>query len=338
MRVLVIGGSMFLGRAVVEEALRRGDEVTTFNRGRSRPDLPGVEAVHGDREVTDDLRRLVDGREWDVVIDVCGFVPRSVLRSARFLSGHARHYTYISTIRAHVDWPAKAIDENSPLHECPSDAEDGEYEVLKTGCGRAVEEYFDGGVLIIEPGVIIGPHEHVGRLPWWLTRIAKGGRVLAPGDPGRQLQLIDARDIAAFTVARAAEETTGRFVTSGVPGSATFGSWLSACRAATGSAAELVWVPDQVLLEHDVQQLFELPLWLADSPASAAAWRASPTKALAAGLVCRPVEETVRDTWQWLREIPEDQRSFGTSAVRHGIAPDKEARILAAWDVRRRAA
>jgi 2'-hydroxyisoflavone reductase len=332
MRVLVIGGSMFLGRAVVEEALRRGDAVTTFNRGKSRPDLPGVEAVHGDREVTDDLRRLVDGREWDVVIDVCGFVPKHVLQSARCLSGHARHYTYISTIRAHVDWPAKVIDENAPLHECPPDAEEGAYEVLKTGCGRAVEQFFDGGVLIIEPGVIIGPHEHVGRLPWWLTRIAKGGRVLAPGDPGRQLQLIDARDIAAFTLAQAAEGTAGRFVTSGPPGSATFGSWLGACVAATGSEAELVWVPDQVLLEHDVQQLFELPLWLADGPASAAAWLTSPAKARAAGLVCRPVEETVRDTWDWLREIPEDERSFGTPTVRHGLAPDKEARILAAWD------
>jgi 2'-hydroxyisoflavone reductase len=324
---------MFLGRAMVAEALWRGDEVTSFNRGKSGPDLPGVEAVRGDRGVAEDLRRLVDGREWDVVIDVCGFVPKSVLESARHLSGHAAHYTFISTIRAHADWPAKVVDESSPLHECPPDAEEGEYEVLKTGCGRAVEQFFDGGALIIEPGVIIGPHEHVGRLPWWLTRIAKGGRVLAPGDPGRELQLIDARDIAAFTLAQAAHGTTGRFVTSGVPGTATFGSWLGACVAATGSEAELVWVPDQVLLEHDVQQLVELPLWLADGPASAAAWLTSPAKALAAGLVCRPVEETVRDTWEWLREIPEDERSFGTSAIRHGIAPDKEARILAAWDV-----
>jgi 2'-hydroxyisoflavone reductase len=332
MRVLVIGGSMFLGRAVVAEALRRGDAVTTFNRGKSRPDLPGVEAVHGDRELTEDLRRLVDGREWDVVVDVCGFVPRRVLESARYLSGHAGHYTFISTIRAHADWPAKVIDERSPLHDCAPDAEEGEYEVRKAGCGRAVEQYFDGGALIIEPGVIIGPHEHVGRLPWWLTRIAKGGRVLAPGDPNREMQLIDARDIAAFTLARAADGTTGRFVTSGAPGSATFGSWLGACVAVTGSAAELVWVPDQVLLKHDVQQLFELPLWLADGPGSAAAWLTSPAKALAAGLVCRPVEETVRDTWEWLRDIPENERSFGTPAVQHGIAPDKEARILAAFD------
>jgi 2'-hydroxyisoflavone reductase len=149
------------------------------------------------------------------------------------------------------------------------------------------------------------------------------------------VQLIDARDIAAFTLAQAATRTTGRFVTCGVPGSATFGSWLGACVATTGSDAELVWVPDRVLLEHAVQQLFELPLWLADGPASTAAWLTSPAKALAAGLVCRPVEETVRDTWGWLREIPEEERSFGTPDVRHGIAPDKEATILAAWDAAR---
>jgi 2'-hydroxyisoflavone reductase len=282
--------------------------------------------------VTEDLRRLVDGREWDVVIDVCGFVPKSVLESARYLSGHARLYTFISSVRAHADWPTKVIDESSPLHECPPDAEEGEQGALKAGCGRAVEQFFDGGALIIEPGVILGPHEHQGRLPWWLTRIAKGGRVLAPGDPGRALQLIDARDIASFTLAQTAIGTTGRFVTSGVPGSATFGSWLDACVTATGSAAELVWVADQVLQEHDVRQLFEVPLWLADGPASAAAWLASPAKALAAGLVCRRLEDTVRDTWEWLRHIPEDERSFGIPTIQHGIAPHKEARILAAWD------
>jgi 2'-hydroxyisoflavone reductase len=284
--------------------------------------------------VIEDLRRLVDGREWDAVIDVCGYTPKNVREWARRLSGHAGHYTFVSTIRAHADWPAKAIDENSPLHECPPDAEDGAYEVLKAGCGRAVEQFFDGAALIVEPGVIIGPHEHVGRLPWWLTRVARGGRVLAPGDPGRAIQLIDARDIAAFTLARAADATAGRFVTCGAPGSATFGGWLDACVAATGSRAELVWVPDQVLLEHDVRQLFEIPLWLADGPASAGAWLTSPARALAAGLACRPLDDTVRDTWEWLREIPEDQRSFSTPEVRHGIAPDKEARILAAWDAR----
>ncbi|MBO3748064.1 NAD-dependent epimerase [Streptosporangiaceae bacterium NEAU-GS5] len=334
MRVLVIGGSVFLGRAIVAEALRRGDEVTTFNRGKSRPDTPGVDAVHGDRGVTEDLERLADGREWDVVIDVCGYIPKTVLESARVLSGHAGHYTFISSISALPGFPKEAVDESSPTHECPPDAEEGEYGVLKAGCERAVEQYFDGATLIVEPGLILGPHENVGRLPWWLTRIAKGGRVLAPGDPGRRMQLIDARDIAAFTVAQAALGTTGRFLTSGVPGNTTYGGWLAMCAEVTGSDAELVWVDDQVLLEHEVGQWVELPLWLADDPESANAWLPSSAKALAAGLVCRPVEETVRDTWEWLREIPEDERSFGNFQLHHGMAPEKEARILAAWDER----
>ena len=331
MRVLVIGGSQFLSRAMVVEALRRGDDVTTFNRGRSGPDLPGVEAVHGDREVTADLRRLVADREWDTVIDVCGSVPANVWECALLLSGHSRHYTFVSTIRAHADWPARPVDERSPLHACPPDATEGEPWVLKAGCERAVEQFFDGDVLIIEPGVIIGPYEHVGRLPWWLTRISRGGPVLAPGHPDREMQLIDARDIASFTLARAGEGGAGRFVTSGVPGSATFGSWLGACVEATGPGAELVWVPDRVLRDHDVQPLFELPLWLPDGPEFAGAWLTSPAKALAAGLTCRPVAETVRDTWQWLRGIPEGERSFGTAHVSHGIDANKEARILAAW-------
>ncbi|ETK32379.1 NAD-dependent epimerase/dehydratase family protein [Microbispora sp. ATCC PTA-5024] len=336
MRILVIGGSVFLGRAIVEDALGRGHEVTTFNRGRSGPDLPGVEAVHGDREVAADLERLVDGRRWDAVVDVCGFTPRVVLDSVRALSGHAAQYTFISSISAYADWPAKpGVTEESPLFDCPPDAEAdfGEYGVLKAGCERAVEQHFDGAALIVQPGLILGPHENVGRLPWWLTRIAKGGRVLAPGDPGLPIQLIDARDIAAFTVTQAANGAAGRYMTGGVPGNATFGSWLGACVEVTGSDAELVWVDDRFLLDRDVQEWTELPLW-ATSEAGAGVWSHSSAKALAAGLTCRPVGETVRDTWEWLKDVPEERRSFGSQRLRHGIDPDKEARILAEWDAR----
>jgi 2'-hydroxyisoflavone reductase len=337
MRVLVIGGSVFLGRAIVAEALSQGHEVTTFNRGRSGVPAPGVHAVHGDREVSADLDRLVDGREWDVAIDVCGYTPASVLDSVRRLSGHAGHYTFISSISAYPDWPAKPrVDETFPRHACEPDAgaDFGEYGIRKAGCERAVERYFDGPSLIVNPGLIVGPHENVGRLPWWLTRIAKGGRVLAPGDPERPIQLIDARDIAAFTVDQAVKGTTGRYFTSGVPANATFGSWLADCVEATGSDAELVWVDDRFLLDHEVEQWTELPLWLADEPEAAGAWTHSSAKALAAGLMCRPVTETVRDTWAWLNDVPESDRSFSTPMLRHGIAPEKEAAILAAWDAR----
>src|SRR5262249_13911835 len=159
---------------------------------------PGVQAVHGDRQVPADLDGLEDGREWDAVIDVCGYTPANVLDTARRLSGHARHYTFISSISAYPGFPSKFhVDETFPRHPCEPDAgaDFGDYGIRKAGCERAVERFFDGPSLIIDPGLIIGPYENVGRLPWWLTRISKGGRVLAPGDPERPIQLIDARDI-----------------------------------------------------------------------------------------------------------------------------------------------
>ncbi|MCG5213922.1 NAD-dependent epimerase/dehydratase family protein [Streptosporangium sp. KLBMP 9127] len=333
MKVLIIGGSQFLGRAIVAEALRRGDQVTTFNRGRTGPDLPGVDAVRGDRHVPADLDRLAEGREWDAVIDVCGYVPRNVGESVRALSGHAATYAFISSISAISTFPAEPVDESSPLFACASDAgpDDGEYGTLKAGCERAVEEGFDGNRLIIQPGLIIGPHENVGRLPWWLTRIARGGQVLAPGDPATPIQLIDARDIAVFTLDQAEAGTDDRFLTSGVPGAVTYGGWLAECAAVTGADAEFVWADDSFLLERSVQPWTEFPLWTGTMPNL---WKMSSAKALGAGLRCRPVAETVRDTWEWLRDIPEERRVFSTEKLQHGIDPAKEAKILAEWSSR----
>ncbi|GIH26769.1 reductase [Acrocarpospora phusangensis] len=331
----MIGGSVFLGRAIVEEALRRGHDVTTFNRGVSRPDLPGVTAVHGDREVSADLDRLAAAGPWDRVIDVCGFTPSVVLDGVRRLNGRAAHYTFISSISAFSEWPGVTeLDEDGVRHECPPDATSGEYGVLKAGCERAVAEFFDGGTLVISPGLILGPHENVGRLPWWLTRIERGGRVLAPGDPGLPMQVIDARDIAAFTLDQSEISATGRFLTSGVPGNTTYGDWLNLCIEATGSDAELVWVDDRFLLDRGVEQWSELPLWMVPAPETRGTWNPSSAKAAAAGLTCRPVRETVQDTWAWLREIPVAERSFRSRMLSHGIDPGKEAKILAEWDAR----
>jgi 2'-hydroxyisoflavone reductase len=334
MRLLVIGGSVFLGRTFVEEALRQGHEVTTFNRGKTGVDVPGVEAVRGDREITADLERLADGRSWDAVIDVCGFTPRVVGESARILSGHADAYAFISSISAFPGWPAEPVDETSLLHVCAPDAgpDDGDYGQLKAGCERAVETSFDRRVLIISPGLILGPYENVGRLPWWLRRIARGGRVLAPGDPEREMQVIDARDIAAFGLSQIAAGGTGRYLTSGVVGNATFGSWLTDCVAVTRSNAELVWVGDDFLLEHGVEPWTELPLWTPDRSEFAGLWLPSSAKAAAAGLTCRPVSETVRDTWAWLSATDgEALLRYRDTTPDHGIDADKERTILDAW-------
>ncbi|MFI6292085.1 NAD-dependent epimerase/dehydratase family protein [Nonomuraea sp. NPDC050790] len=335
MRVLVIGGSAFLGRAIVQEALGRGHEVTTFNRGRTGPDLPGVEAVHGDREVTADLERLVDGRTWDLVVDSSGYVPKVVGESVRLLSGRAATYAFISTISAFKNFPAEHTSEQSPLFDCAPDAgpEAGDYGVLKAGCERAVEQGFEGNALIIQPGLILGPYENVARLPWWLTRISKGGRTLAPGDPAQPMQLIDARDIAVFTLDQAEKGVADRFIVTGPAGNTTYGEWLEMCKRETGSDAEFVWIPDDFLIEHEAGIWMELPLWAPAQPDMANFWTASTAKAEAAGLRSRPVAETVRDTWEWLRHIPEDQRVFGAKYA-HGMAPEKEQAILAAWDAR----
>ncbi|MEV0583578.1 NAD-dependent epimerase/dehydratase family protein [Nonomuraea sp. NPDC050310] len=335
MRILVLGGSRFLGRALVEAALRRGHEVTTFTRGVSGPGVAGVEEVHGDRERPEDLAALVEGRTWDFVIDTSGYVPRVVLASAEALSGHAQTYAFISTISALDGFPAKPGTDESGLWPCASDAgpEDGDYGVLKAGCERAVEEAFDGNALIIQPGLILGPYENVARLPWWLTRISHGGQVLAPGDPSVPMQLIDARDIAEFTLDQAEAGVADRFIVTGPAGNTTYGEWLELCKQVTGSDAEFVWVDDQFLIDQGVGQFVELPLWSAPSDDRENFWNASTDKAFAAGLRSRPVAETVADTWAWLREIPEDERVYG-GKMQHGIAPEKEQAVLAAWAAR----
>ncbi|MFI7150726.1 NAD-dependent epimerase/dehydratase family protein [Nonomuraea sp. NPDC050022] len=336
MRVLVIGGTRFLGRTIVEEALARGHQVTTFNRGQSGADLPGVEAIRGDREVTADLERLADGHAWDFVVDTSGYVPRVVGESARALSGRVGTYAFISSVSAIDGFPGKPATEGSGVWDCAPDAgpDDGDYGVLKGGCERAVEQGFDGNALIVQPGLILGPYENVGRLPWWLNRISQGGQVLAPGDPGTPMQLVDARDIAVFTLDQAELGTADRFAVTGPAGNTTYGEWLELGKEATRSDAEFVWVDDRFLVDQGVGTFVELPLW-GGPPSEEIAnfWSVPTAKAEAAGLRVRPVAETVRDTWAWLRDVPEAERSYGAKAL-HGIAPEKEAAVLAAWAAR----
>lgn len=337
MRLLVLGGTAFVGRALVEDALARGWAVTTFNRGRTGRDHPDVEAVHGDRTVAADLEQL-RGRAWDAVVDTCGYVPRDVLATAELLAPQTAAYAFVSTIGVYHDWPDAPVDEAAPLFDCPPDAgpDDGDYGTLKAGCERAVVAACGiDGSLLLRPGVILGPYENVGRLPWWLRRIAEGGPVLAPGpDPQRPMQLVDARDLAAFTLDALTADRRGPYNVVSRPGAVTYGRWLGACVQVTGSGAELVWVDDQVLLDAGVEPWQELPLWMppAQSPY---AWGADVERAHADRLRGRPIEDTVRDTWAWLSEggdvgpQPLDRPGLG-------IDRDKEQRILATWLAARR--
>lgn len=291
MRLLVLGGTRFVGRAVVELALARGHEVTTFNRGRSGEDVGEVTAIRGDRKDAGDLERLAGQGRWEAVVDTSGFIPRVVVASAEALSGRVDRYAFVSTVSVYSGWPMEALTEGSPMLACPPDAgpdfgaddpsgNPTQYGMLKAGCERAVQQVWSGeGSLIVRPGVILGPHETVGRLPWWLLRVARGGQVLAPGCPSRGIQPIDVRDVAAFLLDSLKARRSGVWNLTAPIGRDTFGGLLSACAETVDADAELVWVDDEVLVEAGVRQWTELPLWRT-APGT---WAVSSQRALDAG-------------------------------------------------------
>ena len=332
MHLLLIGGTSFLGRHTAAEALGRGWAVTTFNRGRSGPDVDGVEALRGDRERAEDLAQL-SGRSFDVVVDTCGFVPRVVGQTVAALAGCGAYYVFVSSISATTIWPARPTPDDDPGQDCPPDAgpEDGDYGRLKAGCERAVTDVFAESATIVRAGLILGPHENVGRLPWWLDRMACGGEVVAPGSPDVPMQLVDARDLAAFMLDCGEHEVAGTCNATGPRGNASMGSWLGDCLTATAAGASLTWVDDQTLLAHDVEPWTELPLWMPLGQDADHVWNAETAAAEGAGLRCRPVTETVLDTWAWMQaggRVPDAPPH--DHLPRHGLDAEKEQRILAA--------
>lgn len=336
MRILVMGGTWFLGKNIVEEALRRGCDVTTFSRGRSGQDVPGVRAVRGDRTEAADLNRLAAQGPWDAVIDTSSseFPPRDVRLAAQALRDAVARWVHVSTVSVYAGWPHHTLTEESEVLECPSDADESfgytgadgsptKYGFQKAGGERAVAEVFGDGAVFLRPGVILGPGEYVGRLPWWLNRASRGGPVLAPAPADRIIQPVDVRDVAAFALDQAAADTGGAYNLAHPEGMG-FGDFLLACLAVTESDGHPVWVEPEVLIEHEVRQWTELPLWRTH----AGVWSVDSGKAVAAGLRCRPLTETVTDTWAWLRADgrPVDHPRW----AEHGIAPEKEAKILSA--------
>ena len=306
MRLLVLGGTQFVGRAIVDEALGRGHDVTTFTRGRGGRPRPGAEALHGDRTRPGDLLQLA-GRDWDAVIDTSVLAPAHVAEGARLLADRAGHYTYVSTVGVYRDHPRAPVTEDSPTRACPPDAagtvETLGYGELKAGTERAIAAEFPGRYLIVRPGPIAGPHDDVGCLPWWLARIARGGRVLAPGKPGQPVRLTDARDLAAWILDNTRRRIPGIVNVPG-PDGHTLGEFLGICMdvtgTGTGAAASLVWADDAVLLAAGVQPCDELPFWTPDVPDLAGTWQVSGERALLTGIRYRPLADTVRDTWRWL--------------------------------------
>ncbi|MGW3425025.1 NAD-dependent epimerase/dehydratase family protein [Streptomyces phaeochromogenes] len=345
MRLLMLGGTEFVGRAVVEAALARGWDVTVFHRGRHEPPA-GVRSLHGDRTAPDGLAALAGTEEeWDVVVDTWSAAPRIVRDAARLLANRARRYVYVSSCSVYAWPPAAGYDEDSPVVEGASpDAEHTDYPRDKRGGELAVLEAFgEERALLVRAGLILGPYENIGRLPWWLDRMARGGPVLAPGPRELPLQYVDVRDLAEWTlgaVEAGAEGTgpVGAYNVISPSGHATMGALLDACvqvaggAAAGGSAAggpaELRWTDPEVVLAAGVEPWIQLPVWVPPGSESYdSLHRADVSRAVRAGLRCRPVAETVADTWSWLQSIGgiAPQRPDRPPV---GLDPSVEAKVL----------
>ena len=307
MRLLVLGGTRFLGRHLVENALARGHQVTLFNRGATAPELfPEAERLVGDRD--GGLAPLAEG-EWDAVVDTCGFVPRVVRASAQFLAGRVGHYAFVSTIGVYADF-SRPVSEGRPLaqlEEPGSEDVEKHYGALKVLCEAAVEEVFGDRALLVRPGLIVGRYDPTGRFTYWAHRVRRGGEILAPGPPERTVQFIHAADLAAFILDLVERRAGGAFnaTSEGV-------AWSELL-----AGHDVTWVTDEFLLEHGVEEWMGLPLWIA-APTHTYFLAADVSRAMAAGLRFRPIEETLRDA----AEAPL------VDGV--GLTTEREAELLAA--------
>jgi 2'-hydroxyisoflavone reductase len=333
-KLLVLGGSGFVGRAVVADALRRGWAVTTFNRGRSPAPHPDVERLVGDRLRPADLEQLGE-RDWNFVVDTWAGAPRAAGDSATVLADRAERYLYVSSESVYAHPPPLGADESAETVAASPDAEDGDYPSLKRGAELAIEAAFRDRALFARAGAILGPHEDVGRLTWWLLRMDRGGEVLAPGPEQRTIQYVDARDLAGWLLDAASSGHSGPFNVTCRKGHATMGALLTACSEATGGAAGLTWVSPGHIEAAGIEAWSELPLWIPPDHEYGWLHDMNVERAHAAGLHCRPVEETARDTWEWLLSIGK-QRPLKEDAD-PGLDPAKERAVLDAWHVSRSA-
>lgn len=327
MQILILGGTIFVGRALVQAALQQGHQVTLFNRGKSAPDLfPQVESLRGDRDGGLDALK---GRRWDAVIDTSGYVPRVVRQSADLLKDRVGHYTFISTVSVYQEPLAAGSDEGAPLSTLPDETiEDprGEYYgPLKVRCEQVVQEIYPQNHFIPRPCIIVGPQDRWDRFAYWLNRIDRGGEVLAPGKPERGIQFIDARDLADWVIRMVERSAAGIYNAVGPREPLPMGDFLSVCRRVSGSDARLTWVDDSFLTANQVSPMWEMPFWMPESdPSAAGMFSFDNTKAVRAGLTFRPVEQLVTETLAWDRERPPHK-------WRAGLSPERERELLEKW-------
>jgi 2'-hydroxyisoflavone reductase len=327
MKLLILGGTRFLGRHLVDAALAHGHEVTTFTRGEHDDVLPdGVERLRGNR---DGGLSALEGRRWDAVIDTSGYVPRVVRAGAELLAGAVDRYTFISSISVYRDHATTVgIDESAPVGTLPDPSVEevtGEaYGPLKALCEDEVRRVFGASAFVVRPGLIVGPYDPTNRFTYWPHRIAQGGEVLAPGRPGVPAQFIDARDLAGWTVRLVESGTGGAYNATGPDRTLTMGEVLETAREVSGGDARFTWVDDAFLQREDVGPWMELPLWLPEAEAPGFA-TVNCARAFAAGLTFRPLAETVRDTLTWRATQPAD------ATWPAGLKREREAELLERW-------
>lgn len=322
----MLGGTHHVGRAVVEAGLARGWSVTTITRGVSGPSSPGAEALHADRTAPVTLSAALGDRTWDAVVDTWSGAPQVVRDAADLLADRVGHYGYVSS-RSVYRWPIPiGLDEEGPVVDGdPDSPDDDDYAAAKRGGELAALRAFPNRALVARAGLILGPYERIGRLPWWLRRVERAGRVLAPGPASRPLQFIDCRDLAEWMLSAAEMQLDGVFNTVSRPGHATMGALLDACRAVTGSDAELVWTPPERISQAGIAPWTELPIWVPPDGDLAGLHAGDVSAALGHGLHCRGVADTVADTWAWLQREG-DPPSLSDGSV--GLDSAREAQFL----------
>jgi 2'-hydroxyisoflavone reductase len=324
MKLLVIGGTRFFGRAATEYAAARGHDVTVFHRGRSEPaGLSDVEHLHGDR--TASLEALA-GRSWDAVLDTWAFVPREVRELGEAVGDRVGHYTYVSSLSVHPDDLPVGANEDTPVHPPPypetEDVTDEAYGPLKVASELEARSSFPDRTLVIRPGYIVGPHDPTDRFTWWVRRAASGGRMVAAGPPDAPIQGIDARDLGSFVIERIEAGDTSTYGVVGPSEPATFGDVIGAARSAAGAETDVAWVDPSLVYGLGPDREAWFPMWDAEHPGF---HTYDAGRAIAAGLRSRPLAETVADTLAW-------DRARGLPPLTAGLPEDRERALLADLD------
>jgi 2'-hydroxyisoflavone reductase len=326
MKLLILGGTRFVGRHITEAALRRGHAVTLFNRGQTAPELfPDADSLVGDRDGNLEPLR---GRRWDAAIDVNGYLPRIVRASAELLADSVSQYAFISTISVFADFSQPGLNESSPLadleDESVEEINNETYGGLKVLCEGIVEEIFPSRALVVRPGLVAGPYDQTDRVTYWVWRMAQGGEALAPETPTVPVQFIDARDLAAFTLDQVESGGNGVFNATGPVDRLTFGAMLDEFAVVGDANTRVVWASEAFLVDQEVEGWSDMPLWIPGDE-ELGVLEIDCSKAVAAGLTHRPLAETAADTLAWARTRPEDHD------WKAGLTPAREAQLQQLW-------